>query len=455
MSFPRYPEYKGSGVEWLGNVPDHWEVVRVRWLCEIKKWIVGELGFDVLSITQRGIRIKDTESNDGQLSMDYSKYQLVEVGDFAMNHMDLLTGYVDISPVQGVTSPDYRVFSLRNPVRCHAKFFLYLFQNGYLNKVFYPFGQGSSQLGRWRLPTEQFNDFWFPVPSFEEQSAIATFLDRETAKIDALVAEQGKLIALLQEKRQAVISHAVTKGLHPNVPMKDSGVEWLGEVPGHWACIRLKQLVIESVAGPYGASLTKAMYAPDGYRVYGQQQAIADDFSVGDYFISEEKYEEMRRYTVFEGDVLVSVMGTIGKVAVVPPDAPPGIINPRLVRYRCGDLIQPRYLQSVLMCQKHQEHLVLESNGTTMDGLNMVTLGRVPIPTPPLDEQTQILRHLKDQGQKFDPLINEARIAITLLQERRTALISAAVTGQIDVRGLVGSANAPDSIAASAYPASA
>jgi type I restriction enzyme S subunit len=145
----------------------------------------------------------------------------------------------------------------------------------------------------------------------------------------------------------------------------------------------------------------------------------------------------MRRYTVFEGDVLVSVMGTIGKVAVVPLDAPPGIINPRLVRYRCGDLIQPRYLQSVLMCQKHQEHLVLESNGTTMDGLNMVTLGRVPIPTPPIDEQTQILQYLKLQAQEFDPLISEARTAITLLQERRSALISAAVTGQIDVRGLV------------------
>ena len=170
MSFPRYPAYKDSGVEWLGEVPGHWEVVRARWLCEIKKRIVGELGFDVLSITQNGIRIKDTESNDGQLSMDYSKYQLVEVGDFAMNHMDLLTGYVDMSPFVGVTSPDYRVFSIRDPNVCYDKFLLYLFQNGYINKVFFPFGQGSSQLGRWRLPTEQFKDFLFPVPNIEEQA---------------------------------------------------------------------------------------------------------------------------------------------------------------------------------------------------------------------------------------------------------------------------------------------
>jgi hypothetical protein len=116
MSFPRYPKYKDSGVEWLGQVPEHWEVQRVRWLCEIKKRIAGELGYEVLSITQQGVKVKDLESNEGQLSMDYSKYQLVEVGDFAMNHMDLLTGYVDISNVRGVTSPDYRVFSIRDPV---------------------------------------------------------------------------------------------------------------------------------------------------------------------------------------------------------------------------------------------------------------------------------------------------------------------------------------------------
>ena len=151
MSFLKYPAYKDSGVSWLGPIPSHWETRRTRRLCEIKKRIVGELGFDVLSITQAGIRVKDTDSNDGQVSMDYSKYQLVEPGDFAMNHMDLLTGFVDISSQRGVTSPDYRVFSLRNQSVADPTYMLYLFQNGYINRVFYAFGQGSSQLGRWRL----------------------------------------------------------------------------------------------------------------------------------------------------------------------------------------------------------------------------------------------------------------------------------------------------------------
>jgi type I restriction enzyme S subunit len=323
----------------------------------------GELGFDVLSITQRGIRIKDTESNEGQISMDYSKYQLVEVGDFAMNHMDLLTGFVDRSPVVGVTSPDYRVFSIRDADVSDHKFVLYLFQNGYSNRVFFPFGQGSSQLGRWRLPTEQFNDFWLPVPPLAEQGAVATFLDDETAKIDALVEEQKRLIELLKEKRQAVISHAVTKGLNPTAPMKDSGVEWLGEVPAHWCVLRLKVLAESIKAGPFGSAITKDQYVASGYRVYGQEQVIPADFSIGDYFISVEKFEELRQYATSPGDILISCVGTFGKVALVPEDAAAGIINPRLLRLRAGPLASPEFLCTVLRSDVTFEQFALTSRG--------------------------------------------------------------------------------------------
>jgi type I restriction enzyme S subunit len=186
MSFPRYNNYKDSGVGWLGEVPNTWGVRRIRHLFEIRKRICGTEGHEVLSITQQGIKAKDIESGDGQLSADYSKYQFVEVGDFAMNHMDLLTGYVDISPVFGVTSPDYRVFAVRDKEVCFDRYYLYLFQAGYKDKIFYAFGQGSSQFGRWRFPTDEFNSFEFPLPAIKEQKEIATFLDYETAKIDAL-----------------------------------------------------------------------------------------------------------------------------------------------------------------------------------------------------------------------------------------------------------------------------
>lgn len=201
---------KDSGVEWLGNVPDEWVVTRIGRMFEIKKRIVGELGHEVLSITQRGIQIKDTESNDGQLSMDYSKYQTVEVGDFAMNHMDLITGFIDIARFPGVTSPDYRVFRLRESSAADSRYFLAVFQDAYRRRLFFPFGQGSSQLGRWRLPTDAFKEYPILIPPKDQQTAIVSFLDRETAKIDALIEKSSCSIELMREHRTALISAAVT-----------------------------------------------------------------------------------------------------------------------------------------------------------------------------------------------------------------------------------------------------
>jgi type I restriction enzyme S subunit len=183
----------------------------VRHLFKIQKQrISGTQGYDILSITHQGIKVKDTESGDGQLSMDYSKYQFVEIGDFAMNHMDLLTGYVNISSYFGITSPDYRVFCLVDKERSADRFYLYLFQNAYRSRIFFPFGQGSSQLGRWRLPTDEFNAFSLPRPILREQQTIAAFLDQETAKLDALITEAQRAIELLKEGRTALISAAVT-----------------------------------------------------------------------------------------------------------------------------------------------------------------------------------------------------------------------------------------------------
>ena len=148
---------KDSGVEWIGEIPEHWEIAKLKYVFEIVKRISGELGYDVLSITQQGIKIKDIKTNEGQLSSDYSKYQFVNEGDYAMNHMDLLTGWVDLSKYFGVTSPDYRVFRLRGKNQYSKEFYLYLFQICYLNRIFYGMGQGVSNFGRWRLQAEVFN----------------------------------------------------------------------------------------------------------------------------------------------------------------------------------------------------------------------------------------------------------------------------------------------------------
>ena len=200
---------KNSGVKWMGEVPEHWDLKRFKYLFKIRKRIAGKTGYDILSITQKGIKIKDITSGEGQLSMDYSKYQLVYKGDFAMNHMDLLTGFVDISSHDGVTSPDYRVFTLEHKTSV-AEYYLRLLQMGYLDKLFYPLGQGAAHIGRWRLPTEAFNEFIAPCPPYEEQKEISHFVNKTHSKIDALLEKAEEAITLMKERKTALISAAVT-----------------------------------------------------------------------------------------------------------------------------------------------------------------------------------------------------------------------------------------------------
>ncbi len=200
---------KDSGIEWLGKIPAHWEVKRIRYVFEIVKRIVGELGYEVLSVTQQGIKVKDITSGAGQLSMDYSKYQLVEIGDFVMNHMDLLTGYVDKSKYRGVTSPDYRVFKAIDTTG-DSEFFLFFFQMCYRNKIFFPLGQGSAQAGRWRLPTIEFRNFLIPVPPIREQKSIIHLLYKQINEIDKKKELLKKEIQLLKEYKTALISEVVT-----------------------------------------------------------------------------------------------------------------------------------------------------------------------------------------------------------------------------------------------------
>jgi type I restriction enzyme S subunit len=432
MSFLRYPEYKDSVVAWLGPVPLHWDLIRTRWLCQIQKRIVGELGYDVLSITQQGIKVKDIDSNDGQLSMDYSKYQLVEVGDFAMNHMDLLTGYVDIATSRGVTSPDYRVFTVRDRSRVLDKYLLYLFQSCYHNKVFFAFGQGSSQLGRWRLPTENFNDFVVPLPPRDEQIAVITLLDGELAKIDALIAEQEKLIALLKEKRQAVISHAVTKGLDSSVLMKDSGIEWLGEVPAHWQIKRVSWLFSIISSGTTPSSDTEKYYGGEiSWVTTGELREsiiLETERTVTDQAVAE--LSALRIYPV--GTLLIALYGaTIGRLAFLGVEA---ATNQACCAMAGPIGVLPRFVFYALMAAK--EHLLLIASGGGQPNINQEKVRSLRVPVPDLAEQEKIVSELDDAVSRIYLLINQAEHGVRLLRERRSALISAAVTGKIDVRKL-------------------
>ncbi len=200
---------KNSGVDWIGQIPTHWKVKRLKYVVKILKRIIGFEGPDVLSITQKGIKIKDIESGEGQLAMDYSKYQIVKTGEYAMNHMDLLTGYVDISRYEGVISPDYRVF-VNTSKEMSNLYLLSIFQLGYKQRVFYRYGQGVAQLGRWRFPADNFNNFSVPFPPKKEQEAIVNLIELESGKLDQSIQIIENQIGNLKEYKATLINSAVT-----------------------------------------------------------------------------------------------------------------------------------------------------------------------------------------------------------------------------------------------------
>ena len=194
----------------IDKIPAHWDMKKLKYVFYIKKDIAGKEGYDILSITQKGIKIKDISINEGQLAESYSNYQLVDVGDFAMNHMDLLTGWVDVSKYSGVTSPDYRVFNFIDKSAYCKEYYLYLMQMCYMNKIFYGLGQGVSNLGRWRLQADKFLNFTIPMPPLCEQREIAEYLDEKCSEIDKLVAKKEELLVDLESYKKSLIYEYVT-----------------------------------------------------------------------------------------------------------------------------------------------------------------------------------------------------------------------------------------------------
>lgn len=439
MSFPKYPKYKDSGVEWLGDVPEHWDVSRLGFECDTLvpmrdkpeqldghiPWIRIE-DFD-------GKFISSSKSGQGISSKTVTKMNLkvmpvgtvlcscsCSMGKTAIVATPLVTNqtFIGIVPKQTFT-PDYL-------------YFLFHAAAEHLNSI----GTGAIQS---YLSRDDFRRLRLPCPPREEQALLTEFLDRETSKIDALIAEQRRLIELLKEKRQAVISHAVTKGLNPNAPMKPSGIEWLGDVPLDWEVTRLKHLVIADRGiqmGPFGGMLKELEVSPTPFKLYGQQNTINDDFEVGSRWLSEDRFMALREYELLPNDVVLTRKGaSIGHCRLVPEHIQQGVIDSDTIRVRLN-FDQLTVAFAVLLM--HEGYLEIEimhkQKGSVLPGLNTGTIANLCIALPKIDEQNEICKHTEYFGGQILSLIAEATRAIDLLQERRTALISAAVTGKIDVR---------------------
>ncbi|MCX6843459.1 MAG: restriction endonuclease subunit S [candidate division WOR-3 bacterium] len=277
---------------------------------------------------------------------------------------------------------------------------------------------------------------WLPAVDAAEQRAIAAFLDRETQRIDALVEKKERLVELLREQRTALISHAVTKGLEPNVRLKDSGVEWLGRIPEHWEVLRVRDIAHSLQTGPFGSQLHSDEYTPEGTPVVNpaniQRGRICPDSACA---VDVETARRLARHELQQGDVLFARRGELGRCALVTKAEEGWLCGTGSLRVRLNQRrADPQFCAILLSTKGVADWLSLESVGATMDNLNTGILGRIPLALPQPEEQRSIAAFLTREAQRIDVMVEKVRRSVELLKEYRTALISAAVTGKIDVR---------------------
>lgn len=403
MTLTLYENYKASGVDWIGEIPAHWNFKKFKYLFRIKKEIVGELGHDVLSITQKGVKVKDIESGEGQISSDYTKYQLVAAGDFAMNHMDLLTGYVDISRFDGVTSPDYRVFRLEDR-DAYDRYYLYVLQLCYAHKIFFPYGQGAAQVGRWRLPADAFKDFCAPYPSIKEQLAIVEFLDFELSRIDNLLGECHRLVYLLSEERKSLV----------DVAMSDKNTER----------VRLKYCSTQ-ISRPIDRQ-DETLYEPIGVLnrgrgLFHKNKVLGKDLGDSTFFHVEPSDLIISGQFAWEGSVAIAGNSEAGC-----------IVSHRYPVLRGVESLDTIFLWAYFTTHEGGFILNQHSNGAAGRNrpLNLASLLKEKVPVPSVELQLPVIEIVKKEIE----LRAQVKEIEGFIREHKTSLINSAVTGKIDVR---------------------
>ena len=418
-------------MEWLGQVPEHWEVRRIGYYFNERREKVSDKDFPPLSVTKNGIvpQIETAAKSD-----DGDNRKKVCKGDFVINSRSDRKGSAGTSELDGSVSLICTVLCPQEKV--HAPFAHYLLRCQPFQEEFYRNGKGIVA-DLWSTNYSEMRNILLAIPLLNEQIAIADFLDRDTAKIDELIAEQERLIELLKEKRQAVISHAVTKGLNPDAPMRDSGIEWIGQVPEHWEVRPIKDYYQTSSGGTPNTSLQSLYYTEkeSGFPWIRTTDLKDSEINSAEIYITQKALEDTACSILPKGSVLIAMYGgdgTIGKNGLLNI---PSTINQALCALLPNKTHDPEYTFRYI--QYYRPYWMISAESSRVDpNISQDRVRKGPILAPPLDEQEKIVSYLQEELHMIDILSTEAQKAITLLQERRSALISAAVTGQIDVRGI-------------------
>ena len=453
MSTRPYPSYKDSGVKWFASIPASWEALKLKYVATVqpsnvdKKSEDGELPVKLCNYVDVYYHDRITADMDFMLATateaEKRKFQL-RAGDVCVTKDSEEWSDIAVPACVAEDVPDllcgYHLALVRPRVgHTHGQFLAWAFSARGVNDQFRVEANG---ITRFALGQDALCNALFPVPPLDEQQAIASFLDRETVKIDALVKKMERLVELLQEQRTARISHAVTQGLNPNAPMKDSGIPWLGHIPKHWSCYPLRRFIRSMCDGPFGSDMKSSHYGDSGVRLIRLQNIERGYFDDTDKaFIPESHFLSLPGHDVLSGDLLVAGLGDdnhpVGRACVLPDHIETAMVKADCFRVR---LDQSRLVHTFAMnflCSSVARAGVSDqTRGATRARMNLSGLTNLCVPVPPITEQIVISDFISAQTTKLDALMAKVRTAIDRLQEYRTALISAAVTGQIDVRSV-------------------
>ncbi len=452
MTYPVYPEYKDSELKWFRKIPKNWEIKRYKHALTLFQGAAFKSSeyvpeSDVVNIRMGNIKkggYIDLKHNIKYLPAEYknrySQYELKE-GDLiiAMTDMSPSLDFLAV-PAAMVGLDDCKTYLLNQRVgkltvnkRFSTDFLKYLLLSCELRGQLKEQGLGTVQSN---MSSENLYGSFFIAPPLEEQTQIATFLDRETKKIDCLIEKQQQLIKLLQEKRQAVISHAVTKGLNPDAKMKDSGVEWLGEIPEHWEMVPLKYLCTFSGGGTPSKDNLSYWVGGDIPWVSPKDMKTFWVSNTQDKLTPVAVEESTTNYVASGALLMVVRSGILQKTIPIAINTVTVTLNQDMKALRFNERMNVEYAANYI--KGHTNILLLEwsKEGATVESIEQEYLSAGLIPIPPIYEQIEINRYLKNRMSILQGLIDKAEIGINLLKERRTALISAAVTGKIDVRNI-------------------
>jgi type I restriction enzyme, S subunit len=432
IKIERYPAYKDSGVDWLGKIPEHWELTNLGKLLEptVTK---NKPELPLLSITrEKGVILRsldNEEENHNFIPDDLSNYKVLEEGQFGMNKMKAWQGSYGISAYTGIVSPAYFIFKLAagiDPTYFHIAIRSRLYVS------FFGSASDGVRVGQWDLSKERMKQIPFLIPAIKEQKAIANFLHRKTAQINKAIAQKEKLIELLKERRQILIHNAVTRGLNPNVPLKDSGVEWIGKIPEHWNFEPIKH----SLYGIIDTEHKTAPFVDEGEYFVVRTSNVKDGrltFKDAKYTHASGFKEWTRRGIPKPGDIFLTREAPAGEACIIP-DNTNLVLGQRMVWLKINKKrLLPQLAIYFIYSKIGRTYIDFLSAGSTVLHFNMADIKNIPIISIPIEEQEEIIRHIELQSSKIDRAVTFELNQIKKLKEYKATLINAAVTGKIKV----------------------